>query len=275
MNPLPFAISIPHGGWDVPPEFAPLVVATAADQREDIDHLTREIFAQPEHTVAHQVVFDIARTFVDLNRRPGDFGPGYTDGVVKSLTHIDAPIFSEFPSDEVVQAVLDQHFHPYHAGLAKAVADPEVVLLLDCHSMAPYGLSVSPDQPGKPRPLINLGHRGGATAPLWLVECLQEIMAEVYDLPKSEISIDHPFNGGYITSTHGVGRVYAIQIEFHRAFYLGGEEGKVSPYLQPEVCQMWSERFGRVLALLQERAFDSSQELATLGTGLPTPVANN
>lgn len=275
MKPLPFALSIPHGGWEVPPEFRPLLVATAADQREDIDHLTREIFAQPNLTVAHQVIFDTARTFVDLNRPPGQWGERFPDGVVKSRTHTDAPVFSDFPDSQAVQAVLDRLFTPYHEALAQAVSDPEVVLLLDCHSMAPYGLSVSPDRPGQPRPLINLGHRGGVTAPLWLVECLREIMAEVYEIPTSEILIDHPFNGGYITSTHGEGRVSAIQVEFNRAFYLGAEEGKVSPYLEPEVCKLWSERFGRVLGLLQARAFHSGPEFVSAGTGLPRPVANN
>lgn len=273
MNPLPFVLSIPHGGWGTPEEFSPLVIATAEDQKEDIDHLTREIFAQPEGFVAHQLVFETARTFVDLNRVPQNWGENFPDGVVKTLTHLDRPIFSQFPEDSVIQEVLDRLYHPYHQALAEAVADPKVVLLLDCHSMAPYGLGVSPDRPGQPRPLINLGHRGGATAPLWIVECLREIMAEVYELPVEEILIDHPFDGGYITVSHGSRGTSAIQIEFNRAFYLGDQEGKVSPDLKPEVLNLWRERFGRVLTLLQERAFAPETEFLNDGTGLQRPVA--
>ena len=273
MKPLPFVISIPHGGREIPEELRALVIASPDDQREDIDHLTREIFAQPEGFVAHQLVFDVARTFVDLNRVPQHWGERFPDGVVKTLTHLDRPVFSQFPEDELVQQVLDLHFYPYHQALAEAVADPEVVLLLDCHSMAPHGLSVSPDRPGQPRPLINLGHRGGATAPLWLVEMLREIMVEVYELPQDQVLIDHPFDGGYITANHGSRGTSAIQIEFNRAFYLGDQEGQATPSLEPDTLNLWQTRFARVLTLLQERAFASGMEFLNGGTGLQRPTA--
>ncbi len=255
MQRLPFALSIPHGGVETPKEFLELVVATPDDQREDIDHLTREIFSVPEGMVAKQLTFATARTFVDLNRRPEAWGPSYPDGVVKSLTHVDRPVFSRFPDDETVRQVLERLYVPYHAALAEIVADPEVVLLIDCHSMAPYGLSVSPDTPGQPRPLINLGHRGGDSAPLALVQTLQAIMAEVYEIPLEEIAIDHPFNGGHITNSHCGPNSYAIQIEFNRAFYLGDQEGKPNPAVENSVLELWREKFARCLQLLHQRAF--------------------
>lgn len=255
MQRLPFALSIPHGGVETPEELLELVVATPEDQREDIDHLTREIFSVPEGMVADQIHFSIARTFVDLNRHPDDWGPEHADGVVKTHTHLDRPVFSRYPEDSVLKSMLARLYRPYHDQLASAISDPEVVLLLDCHSMAPYGLSVSPDLPGQPRPLINLGHQGGATAPRELVEALQAVMAEVYEIPLEEIRIDHPFNGGYISSRHHSARCSAIQVEFNRAFYLGEEEGKARPYLEPEVIELWQSKFCRCLHLLHQRAF--------------------
>lgn len=262
MQRLPFALSIPHGGVETPKDFRELVVATRADQREDIDHLTREIFGVPEGTVATHISFGIARTFVDLNRHPDAWGPLHPDGVVKSLTHIDRPVFSRFPDQQAVQQVLDQFYRPYHERLAAAVADPRIVLLLDCHSMAPLGLSVSPDRPGQPRPLINLGHRGGRSAPLWVVGTLREIMAQVYEIPVEEIVIDSPFNGGYITDTHCSNSSYAIQIEFNRAFYLGAEEGKVVPALPQDMLEVWRRKFLRTLELLHLHAFSRSGAIA-------------
>jgi formiminoglutamase len=255
MQKLPFALSIPHGGVETPEELGDLVVTTPEDQREDIDHLTQEIFSVPEGMVSAQLTFGTARTFVDLNRPPHGWGPAYPDGVVKSSTHTGRPVFSRFPDDGVVQGLLDRLYTPYHRTLEHWVADPEVVLLLDCHSMAPYALSASPDHPGQPRPLINLGHRSGRSAPLWLVETLREVMSEVYQIPLSEIWIDRPFNGGYITATHCSPTSFAIQIEFNRAFYLPGQEGRARPVLEQTAIERWQEKFCRCLSLLHSRAF--------------------
>ena len=259
MQRLPFALSIPHGGVETPKELLELVIATPEDQREDIDHLTREIFGVPEGMVAAQTQFSTARTFVDLNRHPGDWGPENADGVIKTHTHLDRPVFSRYPDEDTIGVLLDRLYKPYHETLASFVADPEIVLLLDCHSMAPYGLSVSPDQRGQPRPSINLGHQGGKTASLELVRTLQEVMAEVYEIDPVEISIDYPFNGGYISSKHNSPRCPAIQVEFNRAFYLGREEGKARPVLEPAVIEFWRNKFHRCLQLLHERAFLGNQ----------------
>jgi N-formylglutamate deformylase len=264
MQRLPFALSIPHGGVETPEELREWVILTPDDQREDIDHLTREIFGVPEGMVATTLSFSTARTFVDLNRRPEAWGPLHPDGVVKSLTHTNRPVFSHFPEDAVVQRMLDRLYHPYHQALANVVADPDIVLLLDCHSMAPYALPVSPDRPGQKRPLINLGHRGGSSAPLSLVQTLAEIMAEVYQVPRHEVVIDHPFNGGYITHTHCSPTSYAIQVEFSRAFYLGDQEGRAQPALAPGTIGKWQDRFCRTLQLLYQRAFVSSRVPASL-----------
>jgi N-formylglutamate amidohydrolase len=258
MQRLPFALSIPHGGVETPKELLELVVVTPEDQREDIDHLTREIFGVPDGLVAAQLNFGTARTFVDLNRHRDAWGPLHPDGVVKSLTHIGRPVFSRFPEEELVRQMLDRLYKPYHQALAALVADPEILLLIDCHSMAPYGLPVSPDQPGQPRPLINLGHRGGASAPRRLLETLQAVMAEVYEIPVDEVVIDRPFNGGYITSTYCSPTSYAIQVEFNRALYLGDQQGDVSPVLAPAVLERWREKFCRCLELLHQRAFVAS-----------------
>jgi formiminoglutamase len=261
MQRLPFALSIPHGGVETPKELLGLVVATLDDQREDIDHLTREIFGVPEGMVGAQITFGTARTFVDLNRSPDQVGPDFPDGVVKSLTHTDRPVFSSFPDKELVEQLLDRLYRPYHQALAALLADPEIVLILDCHSMAPYGLSVSPDQPGQPRPLINLGHRGGLSAPLAMVQELRAAMAEVYEIPAEAIAIDRPFTGGYITKSYHSATSFAIQIEFNRAFYLGDQEGKANPVLEQDVLALWRDKFCRCLQLFHQRAFSVPTQL--------------
>ena len=255
MQRQPFALYIPHGGVETPEELSGLVVSTREDMREDIDHLTREIFSVPDGMVAAQISFEIARTFVDLNRHPDAWGADHADGVVKSLTHLHRPVFSRFPTRATVEGMLERLYQPYHQWLAARTRDPEVVLLLDCHSMAPASLSGSPDRPGRSRPLFNLGHRGGASAPLPLVQSLREVMAEVYQIPLDEVRIDCPFNGGYITQTYHSPTSHAIQIEFNRAFYLGEEEGRACPALGAATLASWREKFVRCLQLFHQRAY--------------------
>ena len=247
MNRLPFAVSIPHGGTDIPPEFAPLVIATPEDMKEDVDQLTREIFHVDPSRIQHLLTFSTSRTFVDLNRPPESFGEAHPDGVVKRKTHLQRTVFSEFPKDTDVKAVLERLYFPYHAELERMTRDPAVKLTLDCHSMAEYGLPVSPDVQGEKRPLICLGHRGGVSAKLEMVLALQELMSDIYELPKSDIVIDKPFNGGHITRTHGGLDTPVIQIEFSRGFYLGDQVGKPEPKLAPNILKDWQGRFVRVL----------------------------
>jgi formiminoglutamase len=253
MERLPFAISIPHGGTDIPEEFAPLVVATPDDTKEDIDHLTREICGVPADRVRHLLTFSTSRTFVDLNRPPDSLGPDHPDGVVKRLTHLHRPVFQIFPDPKEVQKVLDRLYHPYHRRLEEIVSDADVKLSLDCHSMSPVGLPVSPDVPGEKRPPICLGHRAGKTASLEMVEALREIMVEVYGLAEEDITIDWPFNGGYITRTHGSRETPMIQIEFNRGFYMRDQCGVPEPLMAPGEVEKWQALFLETLVRLAKR----------------------
>ena len=250
MTKLPFAVSIPHGGTDVPEEFQPHVVATAEDCKEDVDHLTREICSVPEQAVHHFLTFATSRTFVDLDRPPTAFGEEHPDGVVKRKTHTGRTVFKTFPADEVVKRVIDRLYHPYHQALKKIADDPAVKLTLDCHSMSPTGLVASPDAHGESRPPICLGHKAGASAPIEMVEALRRIMAEVYQLDEEQIVVDKPFNGGYITRSYGGPGSPFIQIEFSRGFYMADKLGDPNPVLSPSEVKVWSDRFFETLERL-------------------------
>lgn len=244
---LPFAISIPHGGTDIPEEFIPYVEATAACMSEDVDHLTREICGIEPSKVVHFVDFATSRTFVDLNRPPDWIGDSYPDGVVKMRTHSGKNVFREFPPEDKVNVVMERLYHPYHARLKEITSDSEVKLTLDCHSMSPRGLPASPDVPGQERPPICLGHRAGTSATLEMIELLRDIMAQVYAVPERDIWIDKPFNGGYITKEYGSLQTPVIQIEFSRGFYMESQVGHPDPRLTQEEVETWQDRFEETL----------------------------
>lgn len=250
MKKLPFAVSVPHGGTDIPAEFAPFVVATADCTREDVDHFTREICGVAPDRVLHFLAFDTSRTYVDLNRPPDALGEGHPDGVVKYKTHLGRQVFREFPPAEIVEAVLARLYRPYHQKLQEIADDKEVKLVLDCHSMSPVGLDDSPDGPGRIRPAVCLGHKAGATASLEMVETLRHVMAEVYRLPLSEVVIDKPFNGGYITRTYGRPDKPVIQIEFSRGFYMKEQLSRSELTMTPAEIEIWQDRFTQTLERL-------------------------
>lgn len=250
MTKLPFAVSVPHGGTEIPFEFASQVITTPECTREDVDHFTKEICGVDPDRILHFLSFDIGRTYLDLNRPPEAFGEAYPDGVVKRKTHLGRSVFRQFPSDETVGAVIDRLYRPYHEKLREIVNDPEVRLTLDCHSMSPVGLADSPDAPGELRPAICLGHKGGETATAETVEALRQVMAQVYELPLSEITIDKPFNGGYITRTYGTPQKPVIQIEFSRGFYMKDQLGRADPKMEESDLRIWRGRFTETLERL-------------------------
>jgi N-formylglutamate deformylase len=253
---MPFAISIPHGGTHIPEEFVPFLLATSDCMKEDVDHLTREICGVEPEFVVHYLDFDTSRTFVDLNRPPDWVGEKFPDGVVKRKTHLGHPVFREFPSDQAVKTVLDRLYYPYHDELKEVTTDPGVKLTIDCHSMSPRGLPVSPDSPGEERPPICLGHKGGATATLEMVQVMQDIMSVVYEVPCRDILIDDPFNGGYITKQYGSLNNPIIQVEFSRGFYMPSQVGAPDPTLPVDEIELWQNRFEETLrGLASNRIF--------------------
>ncbi len=217
---LPVLLSIPHGGTRIPEELRHRVCITPHDLFDDSDALTVDIYDLGAG-VARVVKADIARAFVDLNRSPDDRPPRNPDGVVKTATCFNRPIYvaGREPGTALTERLLEQYHAPYHAELAEAAADPSIKLALDCHSMLNVAPPIGRDH-GQARPLFCLSNRDGATAPMELLERLAVAFVQAFEVPREQISLNDPFKGGYITETQGGGRLPWIQVEMNRCFYL-------------------------------------------------------
>jgi formiminoglutamase len=242
MSPLPVLLSIPHGGTEVPEELRDRVCITAEDLFDDSDPFTREIY-DLGHDVAQVVKADVARAFVDMNRAPDDLPPTNPDGAVKTATCFKRPIYVQGrePDAALTERLIERYHARYHEQLATA-SGQGVKLALDCHSMLSHAPPIGRDY-GTPRPLFCLSNRDGATAPHNVLQELANAVAEAFEIPASEIGLNDPFKGGYITRVHGTGTVPWMQVEMNRSLYLS------DPWFRADTLTVYPKR----LAELRDR----------------------
>jgi formiminoglutamase len=207
----------------MPDELADRVALSASDVMDDIDLFTPELYDLTA-TVLHTRVADMARPFVDLNRAPDQLPPQFPDGVIKSHTCFNIPVFRPglAPDTALVRHLLETYHTPYHPHIERLMRAPGVELMLDCHSMSEFPPPIAPDQTER-RPLINLGDLGGKACPRAITERLARCMAAAFSIEAAEVTINRPFQGGYITQRHGASPRPVIQLEINRALYFDPE----------------------------------------------------
>lgn len=213
---LPLLISVPHAGLRVPPEVEPYCILTFQQIEKDSDEGAAQVYAIADK-VAVFVTTEIAWAIVDVNRAEDD---RRADGVVKTHTCWNVPVYGEFPPDDVIESLLPLYYRPYHARLTE-VAHLHVCLGVDCHTMAAYGPPVGPD-PDVERPWVCLGNVGGTCPNTWIHPLAIRFDA-AFDHP---VSVNDPFHGGYITRTHA-SELPWVQFELSRAPFMSNEEKRV------------------------------------------------
>ena len=210
---LPLLISLPHGGLIVPPEVQELCILSGEDIIKDGDEGAAAIYSPLEPHVASFVTTEVARAIVDMNRAEND---RRKDGVVKTHTCWDVPVYRTFPAEETVESLLKKYYRPYHERLTGYAGN--VKLGIDCHTMASVGPPIGPDQ-GTERPHICLSN-GDGTCPMQIMRTLSESLSEAFEV---DISFNHPFKGGYIIRAHAAELPW-VQLELSRAPFTGNED---------------------------------------------------
>jgi len=210
---LPLLISVPHAGRRVPPEVGNRCLLSETQLLRDGDEGAEEIYAVADGVAAY-VTTEVARAIVDLNRAPDDIRP---DGVVKTETCFEEPVYEEPLDDATIEALLRHHYHPYHQRLSEA-ARPPVRLGIDCHTMLAVGPPIGPGA-GLARPRICLGNAEGTCPELWLESLARCLRAEFGD----DVALNEPFRGGYIIRSHAHELPW-VQLEMSRAPFASPRE---------------------------------------------------
>jgi formiminoglutamase len=229
VSRLPLLLSVPHAGWQVPPEVGDLCILSHREIVEDGDEGAAEIYFGLEREVEAMVTTRIARAVIDMNRPEDDRG---RDGVVKTHTCWDVPVYRTSLPEKAVAALLRRYHRPYHARL-RALGKSNVLLGVDCHTMAAVGPPVGPD-PGKQRPKVCLSNANGTCPAEWmddLVACFQHTL-------DSPISVNTPFSGGHIIRLHSTELPW-VQLELSRAPFLSDGEKQLRVL---EALRLWSAK---------------------------------
>lgn len=209
---LPFLVSVPHAGLTIPDEVQDICLLTPEEIYDDSDGGATEIYSDLEEVLEIFMSSVVARAIVDLNRATNDFRK---DGVIKTHTCYDVPVYSEFPSKKIIERLLSDYYHPYHQKLEKFTHSKNIKVGIDCHTMAAVGPPIGPDA-GKKRPLVCLSNADGTCPDEWLDE-LANCFLKVF--PHEQVKINEPFKGGYIIRTYSSDLPW-LQIELSRTEHI-------------------------------------------------------
>jgi formiminoglutamase len=205
---LPLIISVPHAGLTVPEEARDYCALVPEQILSDSDEGAAEIYDLKSEAAAH-ITTDVARAIVDMNRAEDDRG---RDGIVKTHTSYNTPIYRQPVPEDMVEILLERYYRPYHRRLSEYAADAKFGV--DCHTMAAVGPPSATDSDCE-RPNICLSNAHGTCPHDWF-EKLVRCFHESFD---SEISVNHPFKGGYIIRSHS-SELPWVQVELSRAPFL-------------------------------------------------------
>lgn len=203
---LPLLLSVPHGGLAIPAEVKDYCILTEEEVKRDGDEGAAEIYDLGGECDGFAAA-SVARAVIDLNRAEDD---RRRDGVVKTHTCWDVPVYDPFPPETVLRELLDRYYRPYHERLRR-LSERGVVLGIDCHTMAAVAPPEGPD-PGRERPALCLSDAEGTLPKEWfrkLADCLGETFG-------TAPSLNDPFRGGHIIRSHA-GELPWVQLEVSRA----------------------------------------------------------
>lgn len=228
MKVLPIVISIPHGGIEIPVYMKDNLILDQLSLMYDGDTWTEHLY-HFEARVLHTALMPVARAVLDVNRLKSFLPPHEQDGVVKTISTLNTPVWKRPLSVLDVEMLIKDYYDPYYQGLIEQTKRLKPLLGLDCHSM----LATDPfDQSQPKRPLFCISNRGGfdgefldepITAPAAYMQAFKHQLEAVFGF--GTVQINQPFKGGaLIQQMHALTNIPWIQLEINRQLYVPDKE---------------------------------------------------
>lgn len=215
----PLLISVPHDGWQIPTDIVQYM-SGAGRAIPDTDWHVAELYEFVKDRGASLLVANFSRYVVDLNRPPDDAAM-YADQLVTGLcpkqTFAGADIYLD-PIEIDQQARAEQYWQPYHAQLARTLAqlrdEHGHALLWDAHSINSQVPSLFDGE----LPVLNIGTWDGRSCG----PALADAVFKVAEKSEFDAVINARFKGGYITRHYGdpAHNVHALQLELAQRAYM-------------------------------------------------------
>lgn len=253
---LPFILSIPHCGIQVPPDLRSDIALSDDGITESVDFGTREIFERLP--AAGVIAARWSRLVVDLNRGPDQYD---AKGIVALTDYDGQTVFrrGREPTRPQIDERVARYYRPYHDRLSGLLLTNDVLGLIDCHSLNGTGPADAPDR-GRKRSDVVLSNSGDARGdqrsteePLTCPGELFRLAAAAFEDQGFSVALNTPYRGGYIVRHYGArlrssGR-FAIQVEMNHDLYM--MRPAVVP--NPQRIEDTSRRVARALSIWAQR----------------------
>lgn len=224
----PILITIPHAGMRIPDDLRENFTETGLSGA-DADVFVDELYSFSKALGFSNLIADISRYVVDLNRSPSDENlyPGkFSTGLFPTVSFDKKPLYLEGKEPETVERAdrIKAYFFPYHWEIEKALQAKKEkygkALLWDAHSIRSRVPSLFE---GK-LPDFNFGTFDGKACGLPVEEAFGRVME---DFPEYSFVFNGRFKGGYTTRHYGRPKenIHAVQLELSQATYLNEETG--------------------------------------------------
>ena len=182
------------------------------------------------------LIANFPRIFIDLNRSPLELDPSMWSGsfnasifiksqkvnsgigVIPKVCFTGKKIYNNLLLFKEARRRLLNYYFPYHRKIRMLIdyikKNHNKVIILDCHSMSSEIVSETTD-------IVLSNNRNKSANPI-----ITNILQKLFESHGYKVSINNPFEGGFITKYYGrpINRVNVIQIEINKKLYLVEED---------------------------------------------------
>ena len=213
-------------------------ILSISDMRKSEDTYMDLLFDNKKLNI-NLLTANFPRIFVDLNRSPLELDPSMWHGkfnasifyksqkvnsgigVIPKVCFSGKKVYNNLLLFKEARRRLLNYYFPYHRKFRMLIdfikKNHNKVIILDCHSMSSEIVSESTD-------IVLSNNRNKSANPI-----ITNILQNLFESYGYKVSINNPFEGGFITKYYGrpVNRINVIQIEVNKKLYLFEENFKV------------------------------------------------